>query len=204
MTNIVKQLLASTAAHARRRHAQCAAPAPGARTRSGRARLAVLLALLALAGCAAQQAYQEGVALVQTGNYEAGLAKLEDALRQDPGNVEYRKDLARARERAAGILIQKGNTARGAEQWSAAENAYGEALRVDPANGRARLGLEAVAMDRRHAALLEEAKTLLTIPADTGEGIQGQAKAIAATWMGRGVSWMEECRAAGEKIIKED
>lgn len=52
--------------------------------------------------------------------------------------------------------------------------------------------------------MLEEAKTLLTIPSDAGEGIQGQVKAIAATWMERGASWMEECRAAGEKIIKED
>jgi general secretion pathway protein D len=67
----------------------------------------------------------------------------------------------RARENAAAGVMQRANTARIAGQFDAAEAAYSEALRIDPASGRARTGLEAVAMDRRHAILLADAKARL-------------------------------------------
>jgi general secretion pathway protein D len=47
---------------------------------------AVLAALL-LAGCAAQQAHKEGVALMAAGRPEEGLAKLTEASQADPANL---------------------------------------------------------------------------------------------------------------------
>jgi general secretion pathway protein D len=120
----------------------------------------VLLLGLALAGCAAQQVHREGMELLQQGKYEQGVAKLEEANRLESGNAEYRLDLLRARERAASRLILTGNAARISEQFDAAEAAYREALRVDPDNTRATVGLDAVLMDRRHGAIVTEAQAL--------------------------------------------
>ncbi len=49
-----------------------------------------------------------------------------------------------------------------------------------------------------------EMKSLVTIPDDAGEGIQDKAKALAAVWMEKGASWMEECKTAGEKFTEDD
>ncbi len=51
--------------------------------------------------------------------------------------------------------------------------------------------------------MLGEMKSLVTIPDDAGEGIQEKAKALAAVWMEKGATWMEECRTAGEKFTED-
>jgi general secretion pathway protein D len=122
--------------------------------------LSALLLALMLAGCAAQLAHREGMELLQQGKLEQGVAKLEEANRMESDNAEYRSDLLRARERNASRLILSGNAARIAEQFDAAEAAYREALRIDPGNGRATLGLDAVLMDRRHGVIVTEAQEL--------------------------------------------
>ncbi len=48
-----------------------------------------------------------------------------------------------------------------------------------------------------------EMKTLVTIPDDAGEGVQEKVKALAAVWMEKGATWMEECRSAGEKFTED-
>jgi general secretion pathway protein D len=121
-------------------------------------RAACLFLALLLAGCAAQRSYREGMDLVSAGRYEQAVSKLEEAQRLAPENIEYRKDLLRAREQGANLLIQAGNNARVAEQYDAAEEAYQQARRVDPSNGRAEVGLQSVRMDRAHAAILDEAR----------------------------------------------
>ena len=117
-------------------------------------------ALICLAGCAAEQTHREGVVLLQQGKYDEGVQKLEEAARLAPSDLEYRKDLLRARERGANLLIAAGNNARVAEQHDAAEEAYRQAQRVDPGNGRAATALAALDMDRRHAVLIQQARAL--------------------------------------------
>jgi hypothetical protein len=51
--------------------------------------------------------------------------------------------------------------------------------------------------------MMSEFKTLMTIPDDAGDGFQEKAKAVAAVWMEKGASWMEECRAAGQKFTED-
>jgi general secretion pathway protein D len=74
--------------------------------------------------------------------------------------MQIRKDLVRVRELYGNRLVSVGNAERSAERFDHAEEAYAQALRVDPGNGRARTGLERVAMDRRHEAAMAEAQTL--------------------------------------------
>ncbi len=125
-----------------------------------RLRPAVWLSLLLLTGCAAQRMHTEGMGFLGLGQYEQALNKLEQAMRMDPGDLEIRKDFIRAREEAVYRLVATGNTERSAERFDRAEESYKKALQLDAGSGRARVGLDAVAMDRRHEALLTEAQSL--------------------------------------------
>lgn len=122
--------------------------------------LAAVAALALLAGCA-NAVHREGMALLQQGRYEEAVAKLGEAARQEPNDMEIRKDFIRAREEAGNRLVAAGNAARAAEQYDRAEEAYKQALRADPGNGRAKTGLDAVASARRHAGIVAQAQVLL-------------------------------------------
>ncbi len=50
--------------------------------------------------------------------------------------------------------------------------------------------------------LMGEAKELVTIPDDAGEGIQAKAQALLMVWMEKGAAWMQECQRAGEKFTE--
>ena len=130
---------------------------------NGRRRwLAAASVLLILAGCAGQAVHREGMELLGQGRYEEALGKLGEATREAPGEQQFYKDYVRAREEAGIRYVAAGNAARGAERYDIAEEAYRQALRLDPGNGRAKFGLEAVAMDRRHAAIIAQAQILFT------------------------------------------
>ena len=45
-----------------------------------------------------------------------------------------------------------------------------------------------------------EAKTLLTIPPDAGEGLQKKAEAVAAVWMEKGAKLIEQLKSTGQKF----
>lgn len=131
------------------------------RMNDGRRWLLAVSALALLAGCAGQAVHREGMALLRQGSYEDAVTKLGEAARQAPSDMEFRKDFIRAREEAANRFVAAGNAERAAERLDRAEAAYRQALRVDPGSGRARSGLEAVAMDRRHAEIVAQAQALL-------------------------------------------
>lgn len=123
--------------------------------------LLALLAALALAGCAGRSAFEEGRRLVEAGQLEQGLARLEQASRLDPRNLEYRSTYFRQRDLAVYRALALAETARRAGLYDQAEEAYRRALALAPANPRAQGGLESLRLERRHRALLEEAEALL-------------------------------------------
>jgi len=123
--------------------------------------LAALLASLVLAGCAGREVFDEGRRLVETGELEQGLARVEEAARLDPGNPEYRSYYIRQRDLAVYRALALAETARRAGLFDEARAAYQRVLELAPANPRARAGQEALAVERRHRALLQEAEALL-------------------------------------------
>jgi len=129
---------------------------------SRRGRWLAAVSVLLVAGCAVQTMHREGMELLGQGRYDEALGKLEAAARENPGDLQIRKDYLRAREDSAGRLIAMGNSERAAERYNRAEEAYQHALRINPGDGRAMSGLEAVAMDRRHAALVAQAQALMS------------------------------------------
>ena len=118
---------------------------------------ALVIAAL-LVGCAADRLHREGLAAVEQGDYEAGVAKLSQAVQRDPHNMGYRLDLAARREAAIDKLIATADTARDALQLDTAVASYRRVLSIDPNNERATRSLEGIAGDKRHGAAAMEAR----------------------------------------------
>jgi general secretion pathway protein D len=136
-------------------------------------RLGVLLLVLAVFACATNQAFIDGRTMVESGNVEEGLAQIEEAARNDPGNMEIRNYLARQRAAAVQRYLAAGDNARSAGQLDEAEQAYQLALRFDPANANAKAGLEKLGKDRASAARVAEAESAMK----SGDGEAAYAKA---------------------------
>jgi hypothetical protein len=50
--------------------------------------------------------------------------------------------------------------------------------------------------------MVEETKTLLTIPEDAGEGVTDKVLAVAGIWIGEGAAMLEDCKTQGRKFSK--
>jgi len=122
-------------------------------------RLIILsIALLALAGCAAQRAFDQGRELIDAGKIPEGLAKIDEAYKLDPQNKSYREHYFRLRDFAVQRYLALAEKARVSDLFDEAQAAYQQALVVDPANARATAGLESLRVERRHRALLADAE----------------------------------------------
>jgi general secretion pathway protein D len=110
-----------------------------------------------LVGCATAKIHDEGMADVQSGRYEQGLAKLEQAVADSPDNMTYRLDLKGRREESIRRLLADGDRARGAGSLDQAEVAYQRVLTIEPGNDRAARGIELLKRDRRQAEMLAQA-----------------------------------------------
>jgi general secretion pathway protein D len=116
----------------------------------------VLLALVL--GCAGHESLKEGQQLIEAGNDEQGLARLEQALKANPNDAEIRNYYLRQRAIAVQRYLQTGDNARAAGAIDAAEAAYQRAQRLEPDNNNAQAGLDAVARERASQALVREAQ----------------------------------------------
>ncbi len=134
-----------------------------------RAAMAALAFLLA--GCAGTNAYREGQALLAEGKTEQGLSKLEEAVRLEPRSAEYRIALSSQRASNISRLISLGEAAMREGRLTDAEKAFRQAQVLDPQNGMARQGLDALVSERRHRLLMIEAESALKrgTPADLSE-----------------------------------
>jgi general secretion pathway protein D len=116
---------------------------------------------LALAACAANESFRQGRDMVESGEVDAGLERIEQAMKAAPGDREIRNYYLRNRAVAVQRYLVLGDNARSVGAIDRAEAAYRRALRFDADNERARAGLEAVAKDRRAAAAIAEAEILM-------------------------------------------
>ena len=122
-------------------------------------RLGLALAAAALVtSCASSRVHQAGLDDFEQGRYEIALQKLEQASKQDAGNLAYKLDLKGRHDEAVQKLVAEGDSARAAGQGDAAEVAYRRVLAIESGNSRARRGLDGVEADRRHAQLVAQAQ----------------------------------------------
>jgi len=122
--------------------------------------LLVMLAAVLLSACAAQNAYREGQVLLAAGQAEAGLAKLEEAVKLKPYNAEYRITLMSQRASLVNQLVMNAEAWRREGKLAEAEQAYQQALRIEPGHAMARQGMDALIVERRHRQLVNEAEAI--------------------------------------------
>ena len=124
--------------------------------------LSILAATLLITGCAAdKRAYQEGVALIDQGQIEEGLAMAEAANKQNPNKLRYRMDLLTLRTNAVNRLLLTADSELSEGKSDEAEKTYLRALKLDKENPRAKAGLNMVSQARKHAELIVTARSSL-------------------------------------------
>jgi general secretion pathway protein D len=116
------------------------------------------LAAALMSGCAADKAFREGSSLIQAGQVEQGLARIEEAMRLEPRRQDYRTYLMRQREAAVQRLLVQSDMSRQQGDLASAEALIDRALAIDSTNARAKLAREALDRDRRHLALTRDAE----------------------------------------------
>lgn len=114
-----------------------------------------------LAACAGNPLQREGRALIQAGNFEEGLARLEQASQAAPHDFSLRADLLRGRAQAVALLLRGAEAERAGGRPDSAQALYQRVLGLEPDNRLARDGLAALARDQRHQGVLAEARALL-------------------------------------------
>jgi general secretion pathway protein D len=136
-------------------------------------RCAVLLLMLVLflSGCAINnktflnrnESLEEGQRLIELGELELGLMRLEQAAREEPNNKEIRTVLARQRDFVLSQMLADANNARLSGEFEFADEKYQRILDLFPRNERAQAGLEALQQEQYHVASIEYAQQLLAL-----------------------------------------
>jgi general secretion pathway protein D len=117
-----------------------------------------LFLCITLVGCAGSQAYREGNLLLAEGRIHDGLGKLQEAVRLEPKNAEYRIALANQRASMINRLIAVAEVSRSDSRFDEADAAFTQALLIDPENLIVKQGRDVIAGDRRHALLISQAR----------------------------------------------
>ena len=115
-------------------------------------------AAIALAGCAAPNAYKEGQLLVAEGRMLEGLSKFEEASRIDPGVAQYRIAAIQTRDRWLIAQIEQAEAQRRQGRLDEAEQTYHSVLALQAGNARGLAGLRSIEQQRQAQVLLNEAE----------------------------------------------
>ena len=91
-----------------------------------------------LAACSsAHLARDEGTDLMASGQYEAGLARIQEGLRENPRDTELHLALTSGRARAVTALLSQADMSRTQRDFASARLTYGRVLSIEPNNRRA-------------------------------------------------------------------
>ena len=124
-------------------------------------RLHILAVTLLLSACAGSQTFKEGNALLDAGQIDQGLAKLEQASRDDPHNAEYRIVLLNRRLKLVNAMNGQGDMLRAKGMAAEAGAMYDRALALDPSNQVARQGKAALEQDQRQQKVTGDVEALV-------------------------------------------
>nr|WP_166366531.1 secretin N-terminal domain-containing protein [Pseudomonas akapageensis] len=91
-----------------------------------------------LAGCSATLAKKEGMALIEEGQYEAGISRLEEGVRDNPRDTELHLALNHARARSVTALLAQADLDRSTRDFASAAQGYQRVLVIEPNNQRAK------------------------------------------------------------------
>nr|WP_187672310.1 secretin and TonB N-terminal domain-containing protein [Pseudomonas carbonaria] len=118
--------------------------------------MALVLAFALLAGCAGTLVRDEAEAMIEAGQYEAGLARLEAAVKESPRDTSLQISLATQRARVVKTLLSRADMARTSRDFASARLAYQRVLGIEPHNTRAAEGLKQLDQMRNLADMLRQ------------------------------------------------
>ena len=124
-------------------------------------RVAILLLASLLAGCATDALQREGSRLIDEGRYEEGLAKLDQAVREQPRDAATHMTQTTQRARVIAALLATAERARLMRDHNAAARGFERVLAIDPANERAREALRQLDQLRNAGETVRQAQTAL-------------------------------------------
>lgn len=137
----------------------------------------VAFSLVMLAGCAGN-AVREGVELIDEGQYEEGLATLEEAARAAPRDTRTQMALTTQRGRVVTTLLTQSDRARAGRDYAAAAEGYQRVLTIEPDNSRAADALHQLEQMGSLAEMQRQGQ--LAMRRGDLEGAQRQVEAIQA------------------------
>ncbi|MCP5854220.1 hypothetical protein NL323_30235, partial [Klebsiella pneumoniae] len=85
---------------------------------------------------------------MKEGQYEAGIARLEEALRDDPRDTDLNIALAQGRQHAVEALLGQADSDRIRHDFAGARLGYGRVLTLEPNNRRAHEGIRQLELMR--------------------------------------------------------
>ena len=119
------------------------------------------LSVLLLAACATNAALEQSRRDFAAGDRVGALLRLEQAVKQDPENLELRSYYVRQRDQVVTEKLSVAEKTHAAGKLDEAATLYRDVQRIDLENARARLGLEDVQRARRRAERLGQARAAL-------------------------------------------
>ncbi|HRB28571.1 MAG: secretin and TonB N-terminal domain-containing protein [Nitrosomonas sp.] len=131
--------------------------------------IVITLLVAVVAGCAINNKsflsrnanFSEGQKLVEQGQYEVGLQKIEQALREEPESKEIRAVMIRLSDEIATKLLFIAENYRFSGDLANSEREYLRILNMFPSHERAKEGLDAIKLERRHIAIVDSARAHL-------------------------------------------
>lgn len=120
--------------------------------------LTLITSILLLASCASDQAFREGERLLAEGRTEDGLRQLEQALREQPDNVQVRTAYLRSKEEHLQKMLGQAEASLKAERLDEAAVAFQAVLKLHPENNRALAGLLDIETAKRNSILMQGAE----------------------------------------------
>lgn len=125
--------------------------------------LLLATSILSVTGCGAQYALRDGQKLIDQGQYEQGLNRIQDATNSAPRDSYIRSQYLQTREEVFQKLLQKAQNLLTADQLSEAKNAYQQILKIDPTSPKAMDGLRTLDAMLQAQNLLESAKKSMDV-----------------------------------------
>ncbi len=122
--------------------------------------LRFILLLLVLTACASSP-LEQARKHFDEGRGEEALAVLQQAMKDDPGALSPRSEYFRLRDLLAAQWLAQAEAARAGGELELAEGLYRRVQQYGAGNARAGAGLEQLAADRRHRALIAAAEKLV-------------------------------------------
>ncbi|MCB5187950.1 secretin and TonB N-terminal domain-containing protein [Methylobacillus caricis] len=148
--------------------------------------ISLTLLVIALSACSSQEMkqqqsdleYQQVKTLINSGQVEEGMQRLQTLMRSFPQNPEYRAYFKQQQDMQLAILLKEADQLKYQKRWGEADIAYRRVLDMDEQNQRAQNGIQQMRVASTHDAMMQQAQTLFSN--NDSEAAQQLARAVLA------------------------